>query len=70
MKRYATAGLLVIAAAGLLSGCGLLAEVGVLDDSYKGSFIRGDAYADLCSVIDGEWRWKPEMEPSCLKDLF
>ncbi|MCI0527787.1 MAG: hypothetical protein L0Y56_10140 [Nitrospira sp.] len=48
-----------------LSGCGLLAEVGLLDDSYKGSFIRGDAYASLCSVIGGQWSWKPGTDARC-----
>lgn len=54
----------------LLSGCGLLAEVGLIDDKWKGSFIRGDAYAMACEAIDGEWQWKPETAPTCLKDLF
>lgn len=38
-----------------LSGCGLLAEVGVLDESYKGSFIRGDAWAALCTASGGHY---------------
>lgn len=57
--------LLLSAAALALAGCGLLAEVGVLDDSYKGSFIRGDAYADLCKEINGTWSWKSGTQPRC-----
>lgn len=50
-----------------LSGCGLLAEVGVLDESYKGSFIRGDGYAALCDKIGGTWTQSPA---KCDADLF
>jgi len=54
-----------------LAGCGLLAEVGVLDESYKGSFIRGDWYADACESLGGEWSWKPGTKPHCdISDLF
>lgn len=56
----------LLAAVLALSGCGVLAEFGVIDESYKGSFIRGDAYEDLCTnVFEGEWAWKPGTEPSC-----
>lgn len=55
----------LMACALALSGCGLLAEVGGLDESYKGSFIRGDAYADACDALGGIWSWKPGTKPHC-----
>jgi hypothetical protein len=57
-----------LAAALLLSlaGCGIGAELGFLDESYKGSFIRGDLYAKACEkAFDGEWSWEPGTDPSC-----